>query len=119
MRMTAADQEALGVVDIVVPEPREGAHTDHAETARRLRTVIAEQLAALERIPPETLVESRYRRYRTLGAFTEVAEPPPVVPERAGLGNRLRDLFDPGRWMTSVPVPGAGRRDEPPARDEV
>ena len=25
--MTAADQKALGVVDIVVPEPGEGAHT--------------------------------------------------------------------------------------------
>jgi acetyl-CoA carboxylase carboxyl transferase subunit alpha len=119
MRMTAGDQEALGIVDVVVPEPGEGAHADHAETARRLRLAISQQLAALERIPPATLVETRYRRYRAIGAFTEVATPPPSTPERPGLGNRLRDLFDPGRWMPSVPVPGAGRRDDPPARDEV
>ena len=119
MRMTAADQEALGVVDLVVREPGEGAHTDHAETAHRLRTVISQQLATLERIPRDMLVETRYRRYRSLGAFTEVAEPPPTIPERASLGNRLRDFFDPGRWMPGVPVPGAGRRDDPPARDEV
>ena len=48
MKMTAADQQALGVVDIVVPEPGEGAHVDPAETARRLRPIILDRLAALE-----------------------------------------------------------------------
>ena len=33
MRMTAADQLELGVVDEVIPEPRDGAHTDHPATA--------------------------------------------------------------------------------------
>ena len=37
MKMTAADQQALGVVDIVVPEPGAGAQADPAETARRLK----------------------------------------------------------------------------------
>jgi acetyl-CoA carboxylase carboxyl transferase subunit alpha len=119
MRMTAHEQQALGVIDVVVPEPGEGAHTDHAETARRLRAVIGEQLDRLTAIPVDELLELRYRRYRALGAFTEVSESPPPVPERPGLADRLRDLFDPGRWMPSVPVPGAGRRDEPPARGDV
>jgi acetyl-CoA carboxylase carboxyl transferase subunit alpha len=119
MRMTATEQQALGVVDIVVAEPGEGAHTDHAETARRLRTVIVEQLDRLAGMPVEELVEERYRRYRLLGAYTEVSTPPPPAPERPGLADRLRDLFDPGRWMPSVPVPGTGRRDEPPARGDV
>ena len=35
--MTAADQQALGVIDVVVAEPGDGAHTDPAETARRLQ----------------------------------------------------------------------------------
>ena len=48
MKMTAADQQTLGVVDIVVPEPGEGAHVDPAETARRLRPIILDRLAALE-----------------------------------------------------------------------
>ncbi len=46
MRMTAAEQQALGVVDIVVTEPGEGAHTDHAETARRLKPIIVAELDA-------------------------------------------------------------------------
>jgi acetyl-CoA carboxylase carboxyl transferase subunit alpha len=119
MRMTAADQAALGVVDIVVPEPGEGAHTDHPETARRLRTIVLEQLAALERVPLDALLEARYRRYRSMGAYTEVAAPPIAAPDRPGLGDRLRNLLDPARWP-SVQLPGPGRgRDEPPAREEV
>ena len=47
MRMTAAEQQALGVVDTVVEEPGEGAHTDHAETARRLKPIIVAELDRL------------------------------------------------------------------------
>jgi acetyl-CoA carboxylase carboxyl transferase subunit alpha len=119
MKMTAADQQALGVVDVVVPEPGEGAHTDHAETARRLRTVIVERLDALAQVPIDLLVDERYRRYRNLGAYTEVAAPTVAPPERPGLADRLRNMLDPGRWA-SVQLPGPGRRrDEPPAREEV
>src|SRR4051794_14683414 len=32
MKMTAADQRELGVIDLVVDEPAEGAHTNHEET---------------------------------------------------------------------------------------
>jgi acetyl-CoA carboxylase carboxyl transferase subunit alpha len=120
MRMTAADQQALGVVDVVVAEPGEGAHTDHPETARRLRAVILEQLEVLGAISVDALVETRYRRYRQLGAYTEVSAPPVAPPERPGLADRLRNLLDPGRWTAGVTLPGPGRgRDEPPAREEV
>jgi acetyl-CoA carboxylase carboxyl transferase alpha subunit len=119
MKMTAADQEALGVVDIVVREPAEGAHTDHAETARRLKSVIVAQLDALAPIPREILVETRYRRYRAFGAYTEVAAPSPAPPAGPNLADRLRNMLDPGRWP-NVSLPGPRRsRDEPPAREEV
>jgi acetyl-CoA carboxylase carboxyl transferase subunit alpha len=121
MRMTAADQQALGVVDVVVPEPGAGAHEDPEATARLLRSVIVEHLDVLVGIPVDALVETRYRRYRELGAYTEVAAPPVAQPERPGLADRLRNLLDPGRWSVSgVGLPGPGRgRDEPPAREEV
>jgi acetyl-CoA carboxylase carboxyl transferase alpha subunit len=119
MKMSAADQEALGVVDIVVREPGEGAHTDHAETARRLKGVILAQLDALAPIPREILVEARYRRYRAFGAYTEVAAPAPAPPAGPNLADRLRNMLDPGRWP-NVSLPGPRRnRDEPPAREEV
>ncbi len=113
MRMTAAEQQALGVVDVVVAEPGDGAHSDHGETARRLKAVIVEQVDLLSRVPLDDLLEARYRRFRELGPYTEIATAPIAPAERPGLGDRLRNLFDPNRWPAS---PG---RDEPPARDEV
>jgi acetyl-CoA carboxylase carboxyl transferase subunit alpha len=118
MRMTAPEQQALGIVDIVIREPGEGAHADHAETARRIRAVVVEQLDALAAVPLDALVEARYRRFRTIGAYREVEAPPPPVPDRPGLGDRLRNLLDPGRWSGISSIP-AGRRDDLPARDEV
>jgi acetyl-CoA carboxylase carboxyl transferase subunit alpha len=118
MKMTAPDQQALGVVDIVVPEPPGGAHEDPAETARRIRSVVVEQLDALARLPVDDLVEARYRRFRSLGAFREVEAAPPPAPERPGLADRLRNLLDPGRWSGISSIP-AGRHDDLPARDEV
>jgi acetyl-CoA carboxylase carboxyl transferase subunit beta len=119
MRMTAADQKALGVIDVVVPEPREGAHLDHAETARRLKAIVVDRLAALEVLSIDELIESRYRRYRALGSYTEAEMPEPTPqPAGRGLGDRLRDLLGPGRRAVTGATP-SGSRDEPPAREEV
>jgi acetyl-CoA carboxylase carboxyl transferase beta subunit/acetyl-CoA carboxylase carboxyl transferase alpha subunit len=118
MRMSAADQHALGVVDIVVDEPGDGAHAEPAETAKRLRSIIVDRLDALSELPLDTLLESRYRRYRALGAYTEAAQP--EVPERVDrrLADRLRDLLDPAR-RGMAPVTESWSRDDPPAREEV
>jgi len=118
MRMSAADQHAIGVVDIVVDEPGEGAHAEPAETAKRLRSIIVDRLDALSELPIEALLESRYRRYRALGAYTEAAQP--EVPERVDrrLADRLRDLLDPAR-RGMAPVTESWSRDDPPAREEV
>jgi hypothetical protein len=113
--MTAAEQRDLGVIDLVVPEPGEGAHTDLAETARRLRVVILDQLDLLARRPIDDLVEARYQRFRAFGPFTEVETAPVGPAVRPGFADRIRNWFD---WsgLPSLPPPG---REEPPARDEV
>ena len=118
MRMSAADQHALGVVDIVVPEPGDGAHAEPEATSDRLRAIILDRLDALAAMPVDTLVEQRYRRYRALGAYTEVARP--EVPGRVdrSLADRLRDLLDPAR-RSLAGVEVWSRDDDPPAREEV
>jgi acetyl-CoA carboxylase carboxyl transferase subunit alpha len=119
MRMSAQDQLELGVVDRVVPEPGEGAHADPRETARRLRSVIISELDRLAMLTPDELVEARYRRYRSLGPYTEAATPEVAPPPSRGIADRLRDLLDPTRWSMGMPSPGSSRRDEPPANEEV
>jgi len=120
MKMTADDQLALGVVDAVIPEPGEGAHAEPAETGRRLKAAILEQLDRLTAIPLDRLVEERYRRYRSLGAYAELAGPVPAppAPPRSGLADRLRGLIEAGQRAIPAPLP-VGRRDEPPAREDV
>jgi acetyl-CoA carboxylase carboxyl transferase subunit beta len=118
MKMTAADQAALGVVDIVVPEPGEGAHAEPVETARRLKAIVVDRLAALDAMTLDQLLDTRYRRYRALGSYTE-AEMPELQPAAGrGIGERLRELLDPGRRAVGAAVP-SWSRDEPPAREEV
>jgi hypothetical protein len=121
MRMTAADQLALGIVDEVVAEPDGGAPADHEETARRLREAILTRLDALAAVPVDELLEARYQRYRRLGAFAEevveVLAPTARVP---GIADRLKGLIGAGGRTIAAPVGSALRsRDEPPALDEV
>ncbi len=120
MRMSAQDQQALGVIDEVIPEPGEGAHAEPEETGRRLKAVIVRELDRLTALPVDVLVEQRYRRYRSLGAYAEIAgpAPTPVTPPRQGLADRLRGLLEAGQRAMPAPLP-VGRRDEPPAREDV
>ncbi len=120
MRMSAPDQLALGVLDEIVAEPGDGAHTDHAEMARRLRPVILARLAELDAIPVDELLERRYARYRALGPYAEVAGVAPIQPERGGLAGRLQGLIEAGRRTidTLPPIGGGSRRDEPTERKE-
>lgn len=125
MRMTAAEQLALGVVDLVVAEPRNGAHEDAPETARRLKAAIVAQLDRLAALDETTLLEARYRRYRSMGAFTTVEPPIPARPERVSLADRLRSLLDIGRFTLGAPeLPplrpqAADDPDEPPLLEEL
>jgi acetyl-CoA carboxylase carboxyl transferase subunit alpha len=119
MKMSAQDQLELGVIDRVVPEPGEGAHADKRETARRLRSVIIGELDRLGAMTPDELVAARYRRYRALGPYTEVAAAVVAPPPNRGIADRLRDLLDPTRWSMGTPPSGPSRRDEPPASEEV
>jgi acetyl-CoA carboxylase carboxyl transferase subunit alpha len=97
MRLTAAEQLALGVIDEVVPEPAGGAHTNPDETAKRLRTRIAMHLDSLAGRDRKALLDARYARYRQMGEFALAAETGETQPERPGIVNRIRRLLDSGR----------------------
>ncbi len=71
LKLTAADNLRLGIVDAVIPEPRGGAHRSPPAAAESLRTWIVEQIGELKQLDADTLVKGRYNRFRKLGAFAE------------------------------------------------
>jgi acetyl-CoA carboxylase carboxyl transferase subunit alpha len=57
------------LIDRIVPEPLGGAHRDPAAMAATLKDTLLEELAALEKIALADLLEQRYRRLRSYGAY--------------------------------------------------
>ena len=116
MRLTAREQQALGVIDTVIGEPGEGAHEDADETARRLGEAIEAQLEALVHHDLDALVKARYTRYRDYGAFTTNDLPVRERRERQNWVDRLRTVLDSGQRVLSV---GEGERLAPDAADDI
>jgi acetyl-CoA carboxylase carboxyl transferase subunit alpha len=114
MKVTAGEQHELGIVDEVIAEPGEGAHTDPTETAKRIRDIVIDRLDTLGRMPIDDLVEARFKRYREYGPFT-IADRPAAPPERTGITDRLRGLLTARPSMP--PFPGT-RRVGPSNREE-
>ncbi len=67
MKITAEDLVRLGVVDTVVPEPTGGAHRDPPATIAATGAAIAEALAELQGLDPETVVRLRREKFMAIG----------------------------------------------------
>jgi len=57
------------LIDRIVPEPLGGAHRDPTAMAGELKLVLLDELAQLERLDIETLLDKRYQRLRSYGAY--------------------------------------------------
>jgi acetyl-CoA carboxylase carboxyl transferase subunit alpha len=69
LKMTAPDLQKLGLIDGIVPEPGEGAHSDPDQAAEALRTTLREALDSLSGMSPQQLIDDRYEKFRRMGAF--------------------------------------------------
>lgn len=67
--LTAPRLKGLGLVDKVVREPTGGAHRNPRQMGKRLKAVILNELDALQQLPVEQLLERRYARLRSYGAY--------------------------------------------------
>jgi acetyl-CoA carboxylase carboxyl transferase subunit alpha len=109
MRMTAADQRELGVVDAIIDEPDGGAQTDVATTARAIKAALLASLARLTAMQPERLLGNRYARLRAIGDYRETEVAPRITPEPPSLRRRLgRLLGAPRRPRWSEIWPSGG-----------
>ena len=71
LRLTSSDLFELGVADEVVPEPTGGAHADWDGVMRSVRKALSRNLRELVGMDPVGLVERRWAKYESLGAWTE------------------------------------------------
>jgi acetyl-CoA carboxylase carboxyl transferase subunit alpha len=117
MRMTATDQLELGVIDGIIDEPGDGAHTDHEATARAIKRAILEALTTIGATATAELLTSRYARLRHIGSYTEAGSPA-IGPEAPSLRRRIgRILRLPGvprrpRWSEIWPSGEDGTESE-------
>jgi acetyl-CoA carboxylase carboxyl transferase subunit alpha len=68
--ITSTRLSELGLVDQVISEPLGGAHRDVDATAGNIKQAILAALETLEQIPPEELIEARYKRLMAYGQYS-------------------------------------------------
>jgi acetyl-CoA carboxylase carboxyl transferase subunit alpha len=69
LALTAKRLLEHSLIDRIVPEPLGGAHRDPAAMAATLKAVLLEELSKLDRVNTPDLLENRYRRLRSYGAY--------------------------------------------------
>jgi len=76
LRLTAQDLQRLELIDGMIEEPAEGAHTNPDRAAELVKETIRTALAELAPLSSEELIDDRYDKFRRMGNF--FAEGPAV-----------------------------------------
>ncbi|EKO3449959.1 acetyl-CoA carboxylase carboxyl transferase subunit alpha [Vibrio fluvialis] len=67
MGLVAPSLKELELIDEVIEEPLGGAHRDHVKMAENMKATLLRQLADLEQLDHESLLERRYQRLMNYG----------------------------------------------------
>lgn len=69
LKITAQHLIENKLADEIVPEPKGGAHTDHAAVADNLKAVILRNLEEVSALSDEDRMNARYDKFRAMGVF--------------------------------------------------
>jgi len=69
LKLTADHMLEFGLIDEIIKEPLGGAHTDPEKMAKALRTHIKKELAELQQMTPDELINNRLEKYSQMGEF--------------------------------------------------
>ena len=72
MKITALDLLSLGIIDNIIDEPIEGAHTNPSLVSENIKRLINSDLNNLIDIKKQDLLQKRYNKFRKMGNFYEV-----------------------------------------------
>ena len=71
MGITSRRLKDMDLIDRIIDEPLGGAHRDAPFTTSSLKAVLLEELATLDTVDTEKLIEMRYKRLQSFGQFRE------------------------------------------------
>jgi len=96
LKLTSKDLHKLGLVDAIIPEPVGGAHRNVHDTVYSVESYIAQTLAELRRTKIDDLLESRYRKWRSIGTDSAVR-----ARRKGGIGVRITTTGGPAKSRRS------------------
>lgn len=73
LKITAKDLYNLGIIDEILKEPPGSAHRNPDSMAITMKEALVKSLQELKKLSPDELVDMRYRKYRKIGKFQEMA----------------------------------------------
>jgi len=74
LRLTARDLLEFGIVDEIVPEPEGGAHRHPDQVVAAVASAVRRHLTALTARPLETLLRTRYEKFRRIGRLRDLGQ---------------------------------------------
>jgi len=96
LKVTPQNMLEFGIIDGIIEEPGEGAHTNHNATAKNIRHVLKEALTELKKEPITILHAKRYQRFLSHGKWQEEkveAEVPLIKNIGRLITKRIKQLF--------------------------
>ncbi len=71
LKVNAQSHLEFKIIDGVIPEPLGGLHKDPGATVQKVGGIIVDALDELAKLDEASLLEGRYRKYRSIGIFRE------------------------------------------------
>ena len=71
LKITAEDLLQLGIADVIIPEPIDGAHTNLQFISESIAEYLLEAVERISKIDIATLLANRYNKFRKIGEFDE------------------------------------------------
>jgi len=71
LKITPKDLHSYGLIDDILDEPLIGAHREKHAAAGAVKSYFTEQVKALKDLSVDEMLEQRYKRLTSIGAFTE------------------------------------------------
>jgi acetyl-CoA carboxylase carboxyl transferase subunit beta len=114
LKLSAQDCHELGIIDLIVAEPADGAHRNPGEAALRMKNALEEELTTLMARSTKRVLRDRYRKFRNMGEYSShfrVAVTKEVSSLQSYVSHRVRRIRR-RRRQESPPQLGEGTKEE-------